>query len=100
MNLESLKLEIVGIEEIGTFGKVISSDLVKKVTGLGRTALDSRDKEGVLRKIYLAPRKHVYLLDEVNAYLDNCITNPTMYKEDEENIKQARQAPGAKKAKQ
>lgn len=100
MNLESLKLEIIGIEEIGTIGKVISSDLVKKLTGLGRAALDSRVKEGVLRRIYLAPRKHVYLLDEVNAYLDNCLINPTMYKEDEGNIVQARKALEAKKAKQ
>ncbi|MGJ7973916.1 helix-turn-helix transcriptional regulator [Providencia hangzhouensis] len=98
MNLNELRS--IGITELGAMGKIISSDLFKQITGLGRTTLDRLDKDNVLKKIYLGPRKFVYLLDEVNAYLDNCLINPTMYKEDEENIAQARQALEAKKAKQ
>ncbi|ENN8375134.1 AlpA family phage regulatory protein [Providencia rettgeri] len=98
MNLNELRS--IGITEIGAMGKIISSDLFKQITGLGRTTLDRLDKDNVLKKIYLGPRKFVYLLDEVNAYLDNCLINPTMYKEDEGNIAQARQALEAKKAKQ
>lgn len=98
MNLNELRS--IGITELGSVGKIISSDLFKELTGLGRTTLDRLDKEKVLRKVYLAPRKFVYLLDEANAYLDTCLANPTLHKEDEDNITQARQASGAKKAKQ
>lgn len=97
MNLNELRS--IGVTELGSMGKIISSDLFKQITGLGRSTLDRLDKDKVLKKIYLGPRKFVYLLDEANAYLDNCLTNPTMHKEDEENIAQARQALEAKKAK-
>nr|WP_306804949.1 hypothetical protein [Providencia sp. PROV128] len=98
MNLNELRS--IGITELGAMGKIISSDLFKQITGLGRTRLDALNKEKILEKIYLGPRQFCYRLEEANAYIESCIANPTMYKEDEENIKQARQAPGAKKAKQ
>lgn len=98
--MNSNKLRNVGIVEFGALGAIISSDLFKQITGLGRTRLDALNKEKILEKIYLGPRQFCYRLEEANAYIESCIANPTLYKEDEENIKQARQAPGAKKAKQ
>ncbi|HEM8138370.1 TPA: hypothetical protein U2M34_001242 [Providencia rettgeri] len=98
--MNSNKLRNIGIVEFGALGVIISSDLFKQITGLGRARLDALNKEKILEKIYLGPRQFCYRLEEANAYIEACIANPTLYKEDEENIAQARKALEAKKAKQ
>ncbi len=89
----------MNLTELKSLEDIVKSAEVKRITGLGRTALDKLDKDGVLNKIYMSGRSYVYCRNEVNAYITTCINNPRKAQE-VSTIDQARQALKEKRAKQ
>lgn len=89
----------MNLEELKSLDDVVKSAEVKRITGLGRTALDKLDKNGVLNKIYMSERSYVYCRNEVNSYITTCINNPRMAQE-KSSIDQARKKLKEKRAKQ